>query len=245
MWRGISSARSGLALGGNTSMRSACTKTCSLVNRTTSAPLPAWLERGKPRSQTEACLQVSNLVRRALGGGPRHHGRIHHPFRGVIDGHHTITIDHPVFTHHITAVRSWQAEGDYRCGKANRAGRPVFSSINGVGPRSAEAGPTHFAVGKFDLWKTRLKFGDHALPVLASVGRSVQLSIGADLVSSVRIEKNHIPDALIIGFLGPHKNIPGCSTIFRLCRDSRIAHGIAHRRSRKMKSPKITVFFLR
>src|SRR5216684_409294 len=100
--------------------------------------------------------RISKLVRRALGGGgPRHHGYFEHSLGGVIDGHHTITINHPVCAHHITAVRSWQAEGDYRCGKANRAGRPVFSSINGVGPRSAEAGPTHFAVGKFDLWKTR------------------------------------------------------------------------------------------
>src|SRR5713226_1973746 len=73
---------------------------------------------------------ISKLVRRALGGGgPRHHGYFEHSLGGVIGGHHTITINHPVCAHHITAVRSWQAEGDYRCGKANRAGRPVFSSI--------------------------------------------------------------------------------------------------------------------
>src|SRR5216684_2564081 len=138
--------------------------------------------------------QISKLVRRALGGGgPRHHGYFEHSLGGVIDGHHTITINHPVCAHHITAVPSWQAEGDYRCGKANRTGRPVFSSINGVGPRSAEAGPTHFAAGKFDPWKTRLKFGNHALPVMASVGRTVQLTTGAHLVAGIRIEENKEP----------------------------------------------------
>jgi hypothetical protein len=86
----------------------------------------------------------------------------------------------------------------------------VFSSINGVGPCSAQTGPTHFAVGKFDLWKTRLEFGNRALPVLASVGRSVQLSTGADLVAGVRIEEKHIEDALIIR-LRPHENTLGSS----------------------------------
>src|SRR5271155_3244189 len=89
-------------------------------------------------SSQGASLRVGKLLGWAFGGGSRHHGCFNHSLGRVIDGHNTITIDHPVVAHHITAVPRWKSEGTYPCGETNRAGRPVFSSINGVGPRAAE-----------------------------------------------------------------------------------------------------------
>ena len=68
-------------------------------------PPLACLERGKPKNQNEVCLQVSKLVRRALGAGGRgHHGRVNHSFRGVLDGNYAITINHAVLTNHVTSL---------------------------------------------------------------------------------------------------------------------------------------------
>lgn len=67
MSRDISRGPIGLAPTVNTLMQSACTKTFLPVTHTTTAPAPAWLERGKPRSPNEAYLHVSKLVRRTGG----------------------------------------------------------------------------------------------------------------------------------------------------------------------------------
>ena len=80
----------------------------------------------------------------------------------------------------------------------------MFSSINGVGPGLAQHAPRDLVVGEFQFWISRVKFGNHGLPVLASVSGSVQFAAGTDFVAGIRVEEKRILDTLITLLLGSH-----------------------------------------